>query len=268
MAAGAPAADAADRFRGYTEHESLCGSKTTECHKCGKYVLRRDLEAHAKLHMLQPAKPASASGIRALTPAERAAGWAAAGFGHDAGATGASAGPAEQYPPGFLDPVKPPAADAVPRTLCATHGCARAAAERTNALKACTVCWGRLPLLADQSPQALVKSLVKAYFVQLSKGCGSERCTNALCAVGSPAGPITGNAAAAAAVKLAQETLETGPRLCLRNDGLEFANDVAALGDMGFPREWASLALERMGSQRDAAVWLLANYAPPSPSRP
>lgn len=38
------------RFYGVSSHEWLCGSKTTECHKCNKIVKLRDLETHMKLH--------------------------------------------------------------------------------------------------------------------------------------------------------------------------------------------------------------------------
>ncbi|VEU23552.1 DEKNAAC104579 [Brettanomyces naardenensis] len=40
------------RLSGISAHEYDCGSKTTECYKCGKVLRRRDMESHTKLHEL------------------------------------------------------------------------------------------------------------------------------------------------------------------------------------------------------------------------
>eukprot|EP00038_Savillea_parva_P014851 m.12259 g.12259 ORF g.12259 m.12259 type:complete len:759 (-) comp2925_c0_seq1:98-2374(-) len=279
MAAGAPADDPADRYRGYTEHESRCGSKTSQCHKCSVHVRRRDLEAHAKLHMMDPQESAkgatTAASYRPPTDAERAAAWSRAGFGPPPGSSDnqgnahamatdppAAAATPTAYPPGFLDPVQPTAAP-TPGPLCQNHACVRAAAVPRNSLGACKACWSRLPPPADATPQALVKSLVKAYFQQVSKGCGDDGCANPQCAIGSPTGPVVGNAGAALSVKLAQAALSGRLELCLGPEGRAFAASVTALGAMGFPEDWASLAMDRTGSEQDAAIWLLSNYSPP-----
>lgn len=44
--AGASAADARDRLRGLSEHESLCGSRTAPCDSCGRAVMLKDMEIH------------------------------------------------------------------------------------------------------------------------------------------------------------------------------------------------------------------------------
>lgn len=38
------------KFYGVSQHEWLCGSKTTECSKCNKIIKLRDLETHMRLH--------------------------------------------------------------------------------------------------------------------------------------------------------------------------------------------------------------------------
>ena len=193
MEAGAAASDPADRYRGYTEHESRCGSKTSQCDECGVHVRRRDLEMHAKLHSLgtstndgrgghgarASASSASASGVshpkqtslaRVPTDAERAAAWARAGFGGDSFDGGGSAqaspwpqttmtpstviAPAAVYPPGFLDPVVPASSKRVtPPTLCCNEGCLCPAAEPANLLGLCSACWSALPPRAEETQQ-------------------------------------------------------------------------------------------------------------------
>lgn len=262
MAAGVGAEDAADRFRGYTEHESRCGSKTTQCHKCHAHIRRRDLESHAKLHMLDDAskKTALTSGVaagRRPTEAERAAAWARAGFGPDTAAPAATphSMPMEEDSSGGLDPVNPIA----PSSLCQNVGCARST-HTPNTLGLCPPCWAALPPPADQTPKSVVKSLVKSYFAQLTKGCGFSQCTNSHCATANPSSGMSGSPAAALAVKLAQSALAGQVNLCLSESAVSFSSSVSALEAMGFPPEWASCALERTGSEQDAAVWLLANY--------
>ncbi|KAL3821579.1 hypothetical protein ACJIZ3_007484 [Penstemon smallii] len=44
--AGACAADARDRIRGLTEHESICGSRTAPCDSCGRSVMLKDMDIH------------------------------------------------------------------------------------------------------------------------------------------------------------------------------------------------------------------------------
>lgn len=50
VARGVPTPES--RYAGMSAHEYECGSKTTECYKCGKVLRRRDLESHLKLHEL------------------------------------------------------------------------------------------------------------------------------------------------------------------------------------------------------------------------
>ncbi|QPG77336.1 hypothetical protein FOA43_004745 [Brettanomyces nanus] len=40
------------RLSGMSAHEFDCGSRTTECYKCGKVLRRRDMNSHSKLHDL------------------------------------------------------------------------------------------------------------------------------------------------------------------------------------------------------------------------
>ncbi|XP_016463050.2 uncharacterized protein LOC107786128 [Nicotiana tabacum] len=44
--AGSSAADARDRLRGLTEHESVCGSRTAPCDSCGRSVMLKDMDIH------------------------------------------------------------------------------------------------------------------------------------------------------------------------------------------------------------------------------
>ncbi|KAJ4845997.1 hypothetical protein Tsubulata_043538 [Turnera subulata] len=44
--AGSSAMDARDRLRGLSEHESLCGSRTTPCDSCGRSVMLKEMDIH------------------------------------------------------------------------------------------------------------------------------------------------------------------------------------------------------------------------------
>ncbi|KAH6796015.1 hypothetical protein C2S51_037001 [Perilla frutescens var. frutescens] len=44
--AGTSAADARDRIRGLSEHESVCGSRTAPCDSCGRSVMLKDMDIH------------------------------------------------------------------------------------------------------------------------------------------------------------------------------------------------------------------------------
>ncbi|CAN0897046.1 Ubiquitin fusion degradation protein 1 homolog [Linum grandiflorum] len=44
--AGSSATDTRDRMRGLTEHESLCGSRTTPCDSCGRSVMLKEMDIH------------------------------------------------------------------------------------------------------------------------------------------------------------------------------------------------------------------------------
>lgn len=44
--AGAAAADARDRFRGLSEHESICGSRTAPCDSCGRSIMLKEMDLH------------------------------------------------------------------------------------------------------------------------------------------------------------------------------------------------------------------------------
>lgn len=44
--AGSCAADARDRIRGLSEHESVCGSRTAPCDSCGRSVMLKDMDIH------------------------------------------------------------------------------------------------------------------------------------------------------------------------------------------------------------------------------
>ncbi|KAI8558270.1 hypothetical protein RHMOL_Rhmol04G0077700 [Rhododendron molle] len=44
--AGTSAEDVRDRFRGLSEHESVCGSRTTPCDSCGRSVMLKEMDIH------------------------------------------------------------------------------------------------------------------------------------------------------------------------------------------------------------------------------
>ncbi|KAG6420413.1 hypothetical protein SASPL_116940 [Salvia splendens] len=44
--AGRSGADARDRIRGLSEHESVCGSRTAPCDSCGRSVMLKDMDIH------------------------------------------------------------------------------------------------------------------------------------------------------------------------------------------------------------------------------
>lgn len=46
MEAGSSAADARDRMRGMSEHESNCGSRTAPCDSCGRSVMLKEMDIH------------------------------------------------------------------------------------------------------------------------------------------------------------------------------------------------------------------------------
>lgn len=44
--AGRSASDVRDRLRGLSEHESMCGSRTTPCDSCGRSVMLKEMDVH------------------------------------------------------------------------------------------------------------------------------------------------------------------------------------------------------------------------------
>ncbi|WOL18418.1 hypothetical protein Cni_G27213 [Canna indica] len=44
--AGSTAADARDRLRGLSEHESICGSRTAPCDSCGRSIMLKEMDIH------------------------------------------------------------------------------------------------------------------------------------------------------------------------------------------------------------------------------
>lgn len=44
--AGSTPGDARDRLRGLSEHESICGSRTTQCDSCGRSVMLKEMDIH------------------------------------------------------------------------------------------------------------------------------------------------------------------------------------------------------------------------------
>ena len=49
------------------------------------------------------------------------------------------------------------------------------------------------------------RAVVSAYFIQLTRGCGDERCDNPKCVTGGKTDPLKANSAAAQAVELARK---------------------------------------------------------------
>eukprot|EP01018_Ginkgo_biloba_P026617 Gb_19045 [translate_table: standard] len=43
---GNPADDARDRLRGFSQHESLCGSRTAPCDSCGRAIMLKEMDFH------------------------------------------------------------------------------------------------------------------------------------------------------------------------------------------------------------------------------
>lgn len=46
MQAGNTPADARDRLRGLSEHESICGSRTAPCDSCGRSIMLKEMDIH------------------------------------------------------------------------------------------------------------------------------------------------------------------------------------------------------------------------------
>lgn len=285
MKAGEKSNDVADAIRGYTQHESVCGSKTVQCENCSKNIRLRDIELHTQVCTQARDKTSTekagskthqvidANAVKALSEADRDRFWARSGFGGNSaeshisnylpqaantyGESTNQVNPTRSVPQGFYEPVKP--TKVAPPEVCANRECWYP--KGSNLLSTCSTCWNSVKCDSSDKQQVLT-ALIKKYYTQLTEGCASPLCRNESCRTAHPESGIAGNAAAVAAIKLAQKAF-TEPRetqLCLETKSKEFSSSVDQLKVMGFPGQWCSLALRQTESKDAAVAWLLSNY--------
>eukprot|EP00912_Choanoflagellata_sp_UC4_P000513 UC4_evm1s321 len=241
-----------DRIRGFSEHESFCGSQTTECDICKARVPLKEIQAHMRLH---------SSGMISqhqnykLTPQH----------------SDKQQDELEQKSQ-FHDeiPKKTVLERKRPEPLCSNPLCSKHQVKASwNTLKLCSVCMrfmcnlsANRNIRAAESwpPKIWFTSLVKLYFIQLSKGCENDKCCNVgfcLTCNNDQSEEANANEVAALALKLAKET-QSAPRICVDAETRDHNEAARRLSNLGFPLEWCVSALKACDGVQDAAAgWLL-----------
>eukprot|EP01135_Chromosphaera_perkinsii_P010197 Nk52_evm63s2039 gene=Nk52_evmTU63s2039 len=241
------------------EHESYCGSRTSQCDVCREYVRMKDMEVHLKLHTFD---------------SSRAQGNIDKGLQNERyESRNASAGSAMN-----IDfPVSPDINREI--KFCRNKICCRELWDRSPQ-KLCKSCLKQTLGSGEvKGKQEFFQRLVKMYYEQLTMGCNKVNCTNTLHCVSAPGwdkekdlgfNTVDLKHLAEHCIGRAKESFQEGEpsyTLCIDEDGEEFRRRIVHLESMGFSREKCFKALEITGlsdprSDNDvtpAAVWLLNN---------
>jgi len=168
--------DHRDRLRGLTSHEAYCGSRTAECHLCGKNIQLKEMDLHMQVaHTL-------AEVDRDMMPP--------------------SSHPAPAPPPAAARPPPPPA----PRpSKCRNMPCDERPGGESDGTESDGLCPRCRALLDSMEARTNPQQLVSRYFVQLTKGCGSRACTNTeACCTASGGPPVDAPSAAVKVLQLAR----------------------------------------------------------------
>lgn len=233
-AAGDPPADAVDRHLGFTNHEAVCGAKTSICKICNKNVRRRDMKAHMLLHGYTDSLRGSSSSSSAATTAvappapktdlEKAIQQSLQDQS-SANGVNSAADPEPVEPPKKEEPVE----------LCTNPLCVQP--QASNSLHFCKGCWAKVGAPADD-PAAVMKAVIQKIFVQMTKGCGGDGCENVHCATAVGGASKPPNVALPAALAMARGAQTAGISLCVSASEQARKKKVEALGGMGFPMAW------------------------------
>lgn len=229
-----PASEAETAITGLTPHERVDGTRTTDCHLCGKIIRLRDMPAHAAHHELDKKHRAAPAICR-----DRLCGRTLDGVG-PRGQVGA--GTRMGQGPG-------------------------------NDLGLCSICFSPLyASMHDPEGKALRRRIERRYLTQLMTGCGKAWCANEWCKTGRANLGLAPKPAGAAALMAETRPLVgegyVGDRgrpmfFCVDEGGQKrrvVADVLAAEGVWGLA--WCVAAAEAEGPSVERAREWLRNWAP------
>ncbi|CAN8098013.1 unnamed protein product [Discula destructiva] len=229
-----PASEAETAITGLTPHERVDGTRTTDCHLCGKLVRLRDMPAHMGNHEMDKKYRAPP------------------GICRDAlcGRTLDGVGPRGQLGAGT-----------------------RMGQGPGNDLGLCSLCFAPLyASMHDPQGTALRRRIERRYLTQLLSGCGKAWCANdAWCKTGRKNSGQAPKAAAAAAALMAEVkplVAEVDDRskpmyFCVDEGGQKRRMVAEVLASEGlWDLEWCVAAAESEGPNVDKAREWLRNWAP------
>lgn len=229
-----PASEAETAITGLTPHERIDGTRTTDCHLCGKIIRLRDMAAHMANHELDKKYREAPQICR-----DRLCGRTLYGVG-----------PRGQIGAGL-----------------------RMGQGPGNDLGLCSICFSPLyASMHDPEGKALRRRIERRYLTQLMTGCGKSWCANEWCKTGRKnvgIDPKTGGSGAAglmAEVKplVADVDDKSKPMfLCVDEGGQKRRMVADVLASEGiWELEWCVAATEAEGPNMDKAREWLKNWAP------
>lgn len=227
-----PASEAETAISGLTPHERVDGTRTTDCHLCGKLVRLRDMPAHMGNHELDKKYRAPPAICRDLL----------------CGRTLDGVGPRGQLGAGT-----------------------RMGQGPGNDLGLCSLCFSPLyASMHDPQGTALRRRIERRYLTQLLSGCGKAWCANEWCKTGRKNNGMPPKASAAAALLAEVKPLvaevedRSKPMYFCVDEGGQKRRMVAQVvaSDGVWELEWCVAAAESEGSNMDKVREWLRNWAP------
>lgn len=227
-----PAAEAETAITGLTPHERVDGTRTTDCHLCGKIIRLRDMPAHIANHELDKK-------YREAPPICR---------DKLCGRTLDGVGPRGQVGAGT-----------------------RMGQGPGNDLGLCSICFSPLyASMHDPEGKALRRRIERRYLTQLMTGCGKKWCANVWCKTGRKnlglEPKATGAAALMAEIKPFVQDVDDKSRpmfFCVDEGGQRRRMVADVLASEGaWDLEWCVAAAEAEGPNPDKAREWLRNWAP------
>lgn len=229
-----PASEAETAITGLTAHERVDGTRTTDCHLCGKIIRLRDMPAHIANHELDKKYREAPQICR-----DRLCGRTLDGVG-----------PRGQIGSGT-----------------------RMGQGPGNDLGLCSICFSPLyAAMHDPEGKALRRRIERRYLTQLMTGCGKKWCSNEWCKtgrknIGIESKAVGGGAAGLMAeVKpLVQEVDDKSKPMyfCVDEGGQKRRMIADVLASEGvWDLEWCVAAAESEGPNLDKAREWLKNWAP------
>lgn len=227
-----PASEAETAITGLTPHERVDGTRTTDCHLCGKIIRLRDMPAHIANHELDKKYREAPQICR-----DKLCGRTLDGVGprgHVGAGTRMGQGPG-------------------------------------NDLGLCSICFSSLyASMHDPEGKALRRRIERRYLTQLMTGCGKKWCANEWCKTGRKnlglEPKATGAAALMAEIKpFVQDVDEKSKPMffCVDEGGQKRRMVADILASEGaWDLEWCVAAAEAEGPNLDKAREWLRNWAP------
>lgn len=227
-----PASEAETAITGLTPHERVDGTRTTDCHLCGKIIRLRDMPAHIANHELDKKYREAPAICRDKL----------------CGRTLDGVGPRGQVGAGT-----------------------RMGQGPGNDLGLCSICFSPLyASMHDPEGKALRRRIERRYLTQLMTGCGKKWCANEWCKTGRKNLGLEPKATAAAGLMAETKPLvldvdnKSKPMVFCVDEGGQKRRMVAdVLATEGvWDLEWCVAAAEAEGPNMDRVREWLRNWAP------